>query len=91
MSQGKASTIGNPGWCFIDLPAMQFTADFKLGHYMKIPPRPMFCGQVRIIECDEHADRILPNHQGCRHHHCWYSAARGAVMVSQIIQPLSLD
>jgi len=26
--------------------AMQFTADFKLGHYMKIPPRPMFWAQV---------------------------------------------
>ena len=25
---------------------MQFTADFKLGHYMKIPPRPMFFAQV---------------------------------------------
>lgn len=26
--------------------AMQFTADFKLGHYMKIPPRPMFWCQI---------------------------------------------
>ncbi|KAF5340391.1 hypothetical protein D9611_007769 [Ephemerocybe angulata] len=26
--------------------AMQFTADFKLGHYMKIPPRPMFWSQI---------------------------------------------
>ncbi|KAJ6568446.1 OPT oligopeptide transporter protein-domain-containing protein [Mycena sp. CBHHK59/15] len=26
--------------------AIQFTADFKLGHYMKIPPRPMFWSQV---------------------------------------------
>ncbi|TFK24553.1 small oligopeptide transporter [Coprinopsis marcescibilis] len=26
--------------------AMQFTADFKLGHYMKVPPRPMFWCQV---------------------------------------------
>ncbi|KAJ8518202.1 hypothetical protein ONZ45_g4707 [Pleurotus djamor] len=26
--------------------ALQFTADFKLGHYMKIPPRPMFWCQV---------------------------------------------
>ncbi|KAH9949750.1 small oligopeptide transporter [Amylocystis lapponica] len=26
--------------------AMTFTADFKLGHYMKIPPRPMFWCQV---------------------------------------------
>ena len=26
---------------------MQFTADFKLGHYMKVPPRPMFWAQVR--------------------------------------------
>ncbi|TFK31608.1 small oligopeptide transporter [Crucibulum laeve] len=26
--------------------AMQFTADFKLGHYMKVPPRPMFWSQV---------------------------------------------
>ncbi|KAJ6475755.1 small oligopeptide transporter [Mycena vitilis] len=27
--------------------AILFTADFKLGHYMKIPPRPMFWCQVR--------------------------------------------
>ncbi|KAJ3576811.1 hypothetical protein NP233_g147 [Leucocoprinus birnbaumii] len=26
--------------------AMQFTADFKLGHYMKIPPKSMFWSQV---------------------------------------------
>jgi hypothetical protein len=26
--------------------AMMFTADFKLGHYMKIPPRVIFFGQV---------------------------------------------
>ncbi|KAF9531386.1 small oligopeptide transporter [Crepidotus variabilis] len=26
--------------------AIQFTGDFKLGHYMKIPPRPMFWAQV---------------------------------------------
>jgi hypothetical protein len=26
--------------------ALQFTSDFKLGHYMKIPPRSMFFCQV---------------------------------------------
>ncbi|KAL0573516.1 hypothetical protein V5O48_008437, partial [Marasmius crinis-equi] len=26
--------------------AMEFTSDLKLGHYMKIPPRPMFWAQV---------------------------------------------
>lgn len=26
--------------------ALQFTSDFKLGHYMKIPPRTMFWCQV---------------------------------------------
>ena len=26
--------------------ALMFTSDFKLGHYMKVPPRPMFWGQV---------------------------------------------
>lgn len=26
--------------------ALQFTADFKLGHYMKVPPRPMFWCQI---------------------------------------------
>ncbi|KAF9529995.1 OPT oligopeptide transporter [Crepidotus variabilis] len=26
--------------------ALQFTSDFKLGHYMKVPPRPMFFSQV---------------------------------------------
>ncbi|TFY79094.1 hypothetical protein EWM64_g4917 [Hericium alpestre] len=25
---------------------MIFTSDFKLGHYMKVPPRPMFWAQV---------------------------------------------
>lgn len=29
--------------------AMQFTADFKLGHYMKVPPRPMFWAQVCAV------------------------------------------
>jgi hypothetical protein len=27
---------------------MQFTADLKLGHYMKVPPQPMFWCQVCI-------------------------------------------
>lgn len=26
--------------------AMWFTQDFKLGHYMKVPPRPMFLAQI---------------------------------------------
>jgi hypothetical protein len=26
--------------------ALQFVSDFKLGHYMKVPPRPMFWGQI---------------------------------------------
>jgi OPT family oligopeptide transporter len=26
--------------------ALAFTSDFKLGHYMKIPPRPMFWCQI---------------------------------------------
>ena len=29
--------------------AMVFTADFKLGHYMKIPPRVMFFSQISAI------------------------------------------
>ncbi|OBZ77977.1 Sexual differentiation process protein isp4 [Grifola frondosa] len=34
-------------WGYIAMSqAMIFTADFKLGHYMKIPPRPMFWCQV---------------------------------------------
>lgn len=40
---------------------MQFTADFKLGHYMKIPPRPMFWCQVRAPL------RIKPPHLTKRH------------------------
>ena len=28
------------------LQAINFTSDFKLGHYMKIPPRPMFWCQI---------------------------------------------
>ncbi|KZT37315.1 small oligopeptide transporter, partial [Sistotremastrum suecicum HHB10207 ss-3] len=34
-------------WGYISLTqGLLFTQDFKLGHYMKIPPRPMFWGQV---------------------------------------------
>ncbi|TBU44627.1 OPT oligopeptide transporter [Dichomitus squalens] len=34
-------------WGYITMSqAMIFTSDFKLGHYMKIPPRPMFWCQV---------------------------------------------
>ncbi|KAJ7461293.1 OPT oligopeptide transporter protein-domain-containing protein [Mycena galericulata] len=34
-------------WGYITMAqALTFTSDFKLGHYMKIPPRAMFSGQV---------------------------------------------
>ncbi|KAI0785549.1 OPT oligopeptide transporter [Abortiporus biennis] len=34
-------------WGYITMSqALTFTSDFKLGHYMKIPPRPMFWAQV---------------------------------------------
>ncbi|KAG6856129.1 hypothetical protein H0H87_007188, partial [Tephrocybe sp. NHM501043] len=34
-------------WGYITMAqALQFTSDFKLGHYMKIPPRAMFLAQV---------------------------------------------
>ncbi|OSC97088.1 OPT oligopeptide transporter [Trametes coccinea BRFM310] len=34
-------------WGYITMAqALTFTSDFKLGHYMKIPPRPMFWAQV---------------------------------------------
>ncbi|KAI0688500.1 OPT oligopeptide transporter [Cytidiella melzeri] len=34
-------------WGYITMAqALQFTSDFKLGHYMKVPPRPMFWAQV---------------------------------------------
>lgn len=34
-------------WGYITMAqALQFTSDFKLGHYMKIAPRPMFWCQV---------------------------------------------
>ncbi|KAG1878964.1 OPT oligopeptide transporter protein-domain-containing protein [Suillus subluteus] len=34
-------------WGYITMyQALTFTSDFKLGHYMKIPPRAMFWGQV---------------------------------------------
>jgi OPT family small oligopeptide transporter len=34
-------------WGYITMyQALTFTSDFKLGHYMKIPPRTMFWGQV---------------------------------------------
>lgn len=31
--------------------ALSFLADFKLGHYMKIPPKAMFLVQVNCIVC----------------------------------------
>jgi OPT family oligopeptide transporter len=34
-------------WGYISMAqALTFTSDFKLGHYMKIPPRPMFWAQI---------------------------------------------
>ncbi|KAF8837165.1 OPT oligopeptide transporter [Paxillus ammoniavirescens] len=34
-------------WGYITMyQALQFASDFKLGHYMKVPPRTMFWGQV---------------------------------------------
>ena len=34
-------------WGYITMAqALQFSSDFKLGHYMKLPPRAMFWGQV---------------------------------------------
>ncbi|KAA1477025.1 small oligopeptide transporter [Dentipellis sp. KUC8613] len=34
-------------WTYITMSqAMIFTSDFKLGHYMKVPPRPMFWAQI---------------------------------------------
>ncbi|EIM92043.1 OPT oligopeptide transporter [Stereum hirsutum FP-91666 SS1] len=34
-------------WGYITMAqALTFTSDFKLGHYMKIPPRPMFWSQI---------------------------------------------
>ncbi|KAJ7259929.1 small oligopeptide transporter [Mycena rebaudengoi] len=34
-------------WGYITMAqALNFTSDFKLGHYMKVPPRPMFWSQV---------------------------------------------
>ncbi|CAE6509296.1 unnamed protein product [Rhizoctonia solani] len=34
-------------WAYITVTqALQFTSDFKLGHYMKVPPRSMFTAQV---------------------------------------------
>jgi OPT family oligopeptide transporter len=34
-------------WGYITMAqGLTFTSDFKLGHYMKIPPRPMFWCQV---------------------------------------------
>lgn len=31
--------------------AIMFLQDFKLGHYMKIPPRSMFIVQVKSFAC----------------------------------------
>ena len=30
--------------------ALTFVSDFKLGHYMKIPPRTMFMAQVNFLQ-----------------------------------------
>ncbi|KAF5347710.1 hypothetical protein D9756_010325 [Leucocoprinus leucothites] len=47
MSQGKSLKHIISSHLFTHGPlALQFTADFKLGHYMKIPPRSMFWVQV---------------------------------------------
>lgn len=47
MAQGKnLASVLRYLRLMILLPALQFTSDFKLGHYMKIPPRSMFWAQV---------------------------------------------
>lgn len=34
--------------------ALSFLGDFKLGHYMKIPPRSMFMAQVTFVPSGSH-------------------------------------
>lgn len=36
------------------LQAISFLSDFKLGHYMKIPPRSMFLVQVHMLSFFEY-------------------------------------
>ena len=40
--------------------AVSFLQDFKLGHYMKIPPRTMFSVQVRTHLIAEHPSNAPP-------------------------------
>ncbi|ETW75392.1 oligopeptide transporter [Heterobasidion irregulare TC 32-1] len=47
MLPGKPVAMMMCTWAYITMSqAMVFTADFKLGHYMKVPPRPMFWAQI---------------------------------------------
>ena len=67
--------------------AMTFTSDFKLGHYMKIPPRPMFWSQVRRrgITCVDvpMTQRVFLDHRDhCRRNR----AARRRELVSVIFR-----
>jgi hypothetical protein len=39
--------------------ALAFLQDFKLGHYMKIPPRTMFMAQVSYYTSHMNNDRYL--------------------------------
>ena len=60
--------------------ALQFTSDFKLGHYMKVPYVPV----IYILRCPSLAHPRLMLVQPTRHvlftsrrrHHCWYCPAR---------------
>ncbi|KAI0029695.1 OPT oligopeptide transporter protein-domain-containing protein [Vararia minispora EC-137] len=47
MLPGKPVAMMMCTWAYITMSqAMTFTADFKLGHYMKVPPIPMFFAQI---------------------------------------------
>ncbi|KAJ7691331.1 OPT oligopeptide transporter, partial [Mycena rosella] len=46
MAQGKIDSVQLISPFDVLNAALSFASDFKLGHYMKIPPRPMFWSQV---------------------------------------------
>lgn len=64
--------------------AMVFTADFKLGHYMKVPPRPMFWAQVRQTRITSSNISYLCINVDHRHHHRWYNTVGRSNLVGRM-------
>jgi len=70
--------------------ALIFTADFKLGHYMKIPPRTMFWCQVCSQNVTLFADMLTVTRADYMYCRRWdYPASRAIVDVrSHTVSPI---